>query len=48
KTGYGAGEIQYLLPTSSVTPWRIAENLLDAARVIVREAGQAGRPESAV
>ncbi|MBW1790188.1 MAG: HAD-IIIA family hydrolase, partial [Deltaproteobacteria bacterium] len=37
KTGYGAGEIQYLLPTSSVTPWRIAENLLDAARVIVRE-----------
>jgi D-glycero-D-manno-heptose 1,7-bisphosphate phosphatase len=35
KTGYGAGEIEHQLPTSSVAPWRIADDLPEAARVIV-------------
>ena len=41
KTGYGAGEIEYLLPAASVVPWRIAEDLLDAARAIVGRGARA-------
>jgi D-glycero-D-manno-heptose 1,7-bisphosphate phosphatase len=35
KTGYGLGEIEYILPQKTMKPAHIAEDLLDAARWIV-------------
>lgn len=37
ETGYGRGEIAYLLPDSSVKPWAVAEDLLDAVLRVVGE-----------
>ena len=37
KTGYGLGEIDYVLPQHSTKPRYIAQNLLDAAKWIVGE-----------
>ena len=37
KTGYGLGEIDYVLPQHSTKPSYIAQNLLDAAKWIVGE-----------
>jgi D-glycero-D-manno-heptose 1,7-bisphosphate phosphatase len=36
KTGYGLGEIEYLLPHKTAKPVHIADDLLDAVRWIVR------------
>jgi D-glycero-D-manno-heptose 1,7-bisphosphate phosphatase len=36
KTGYGLGEIEYILPHKTAKPVHIAEDLLDAVRWIVR------------
>jgi D-glycero-D-manno-heptose 1,7-bisphosphate phosphatase len=35
KTGYGLGEVSYLLPRSAIKPCYIAEDLLDAVRWII-------------
>lgn len=37
RTGYGRGEMDYVLPHSPVQPARVAENLLEAARWIVEK-----------
>jgi D-glycero-D-manno-heptose 1,7-bisphosphate phosphatase len=42
KTGYGLGEIEYILPRKTAKPAHIAEDLLDAVRWIVR--GGNGHP----
>ena len=36
KTGYGLGEIEYILPRKTAKPAHIAEDLLDAVRWIMR------------
>ena len=36
KTGYGLGEIEYILPHKTAKPAHIAEDLLDAVRWILR------------
>jgi D-glycero-D-manno-heptose 1,7-bisphosphate phosphatase len=43
KTGYGLGEIEYILPQKTVRPAHIAEDLLDAARWILNR-GEVGQP----
>ncbi len=35
KTGYGLGEMEYILPRETVKPLHIAKDLLDAVRWIV-------------
>jgi D-glycero-D-manno-heptose 1,7-bisphosphate phosphatase len=35
KTGYGLGEIEYILPRKTAKPVHIAEDLLDAVRWIL-------------
>ncbi|MCU0597207.1 MAG: HAD family hydrolase [Desulfobacterota bacterium] len=40
KTGYGLGEIEYTLPLKTVKPAHIAEDLLDAVRWILEQAGR--------
>ena len=37
KTGYGLGDIQYILPEKGITPGYIAEDLLDAVQWIVEK-----------
>jgi len=36
KTGYGLGDLKYVLPTSPHQPYHVAEDLLDAVRWIVK------------
>jgi D-glycero-D-manno-heptose 1,7-bisphosphate phosphatase len=43
KTGYGLGEIEYILPQKTVNPAHIAEDLLDAVRWIL-ERGKIDQP----
>jgi hypothetical protein len=38
KTGYGLGEIDYVLPQQPIKPGYIAQDLLDAVKWILREA----------
>jgi D-glycero-D-manno-heptose 1,7-bisphosphate phosphatase len=40
KTGYGAGVIEYNLPSMSVKPWHIANDLLDAVNLIIKNDNQ--------
>jgi D-glycero-D-manno-heptose 1,7-bisphosphate phosphatase len=37
KTGYGLGDIEYVLPVSTFKPVHIAGNLLDAVRWIIEK-----------
>jgi D-glycero-D-manno-heptose 1,7-bisphosphate phosphatase len=43
KTGYGLGEIEYILPQKTVNPAHIAEDLMDAVRWIL-ERGKIDQP----
>ena len=37
KTGYGLGEVSYILPQMTVKPVYVAENLLDAVKWILKK-----------
>ena len=47
KTGYGLGEIEYILPRKTVKPSHIAEDLLDAVRWILRR-GDGNQPPNKI
>jgi D-glycero-D-manno-heptose 1,7-bisphosphate phosphatase len=47
KTGYGLGEIEYILPRKTVKPSHIAEDLLDAVRWILR-CGDGNQPPNKI